>query len=355
MINMNKLNTFLSKHFNKLYFLLNSIIGLFVLSVFVRDPGIDGYYRAYFTDIVNGTAHRPFMYRALVPGMIEILSKIIPNIIEKFINQTIINLSPINYIFSRYGWNKTVASKYFFALIIIFSFLLAFGYVLKKLYETVFKTKKYSYLIVPISLLALPPFFSYYSYLYDFPTLFFTTTLLLLLYQRNWSLYIVVFFLACLNKETTILITILSALYLYKKIDLKRYLLFLALQSTIFAIVKIFLYCAFRDNPGMFFEFQLTGHNLGQILQPYSFSTLFIWLAFLFLIFRKWKEKPNILKLSLASSIPLIVSSFVVGVIDELRVYYELFPATFLLIYKNITEVIKNSNKDSKLKHKQVD
>src|SRR4030067_2989914 len=60
-----------------------------------------------------------------------------------------------------------------------------------------------------LAVIFLPAFFKYYTYLYDFPILFLFTLSLLLLIREKPIPFLLVFILATLNKETSILLAIL--------------------------------------------------------------------------------------------------------------------------------------------------
>jgi hypothetical protein len=56
-------------------------------------------------------------------------------------------------------------------------------------------------------------------------------------------------------------------------------------------------------------------------------------------IFSKWKAKPEFLKDALWIAVPLLILTFFLGYLDELRDYYEVFPVVFLLIAYNIASI----------------
>jgi hypothetical protein len=68
-----------------------SVTAVTVALVFVRfivAPGIDGYPPAMFTDMVYGTAYRPYVTRALMPVLIRAATALIPPAIQAQIEAT---------------------------------------------------------------------------------------------------------------------------------------------------------------------------------------------------------------------------------------------------------------------------
>ncbi|MCK4235615.1 MAG: hypothetical protein KAX38_00755, partial [Candidatus Krumholzibacteria bacterium] len=107
------------------------------------------------------------------------------------------------------------------------------------------------------------------------------------------------------------------------------------------------LFNIYRNNPGSFLEYHLFDHNIG-LLKSYPVSTLFVWTAISILVIYKWKEKPLFLKRALIIIIPIFIMCLFFGIIDELRVYYEVYPIVVLLIAYSICKIL-NIDIDNKM------
>ena len=64
----------------------------------------------------------------------------------------------------------------------------------------------------------LPVTFCGKVYLYDFPQLLLFTLGLGFLYQRKWAWFYAVYVLACLNKETSVLLGVVFAVWMGRRI-----------------------------------------------------------------------------------------------------------------------------------------
>ena len=162
-----------------------------------------------------------------------------------------------------------------------------------------------------------------------------------LLVRRRWRLFLVVFVLACLNKETTILLTLVFAIHFRRPASLPRaaYRGLLLAQLAIFAVLKTGLYVLYRDNPGAFVEAHFPQHNL-DVLKAYPLATVFGWCGVALLVAYRWPEKPAFLRDALWIALPLVVLTFFLGYLDELRDYYEAYPIVLLLILHSVGRIV---------------
>jgi len=326
-----------------------AIISLYVLVAFVKLPNINGYERAMFSEMVYGTAWKPFVYRTFLPTAVRLISEVIPDDIHDSLSEKVESSKSIMLVLEKFKWEGEYITEYIIAMILMYFSLLGFVYVFRKLFDEIYASPLwFKNLISIIMLLALPTMFQYYSYLYDFPTLLLFTLGLLLLNQRKWNYFLILFFIACFNKETIILLTMIFAIHFYKddKVKRKFYYQLIAVQLIIFGVVKILLYTLFINNPGGFVEFHLIDRNY-LLFNGYSLVTFITLLIILLSIFSKWDEKPKFLKDSLWIAVPLLILTLFLGFFDELRDYYEVFPVVVLLISFNIAKIfgVELSNK----------
>ncbi|MEZ7892304.1 MAG: hypothetical protein QMC67_11205 [Candidatus Wallbacteria bacterium] len=326
--------------FNKVYGISICIVflltALFVLGIFARDPGFDWYGKALLTEMIHGYADKPFVSRALVPGIIKTIITLSPAELSVRLAAYTENNSALKNIFKSLKWKTENTFEYIVTLVVLYIFLLAFLAAFRKLLFSLFKINNYyADLLSFISLVMLPAFFCYYSYIYDFATLFLFTAAVFFMVSENWRYYLYAFIAACINKETSILlIAVFYFTFSRKKLvmaDVKFRRLFLY-QIIIYLTCRIVLFLMFINNDGPAIEFHFFDHTIAQIMKPYSISVIFTWLAIMALIFKNWDLKHSILKNWFLMFIPIFVMSFIFGYVDEIRVYYEIYPAALILL-----------------------
>ena len=100
-----------------------------VTFVFIVHPGVDGYRRAMFGEMVDGTAHRPHVYRTLVPTGIRLLSSVTPDSLK----ERLIGLVKDTRLFSKLGWDVERIPEYVIATLVFFACFLGFAFALHNL------------------------------------------------------------------------------------------------------------------------------------------------------------------------------------------------------------------------------
>lgn len=287
------------------FWILSLVISLMFLVIYVKDfPWSDP--RFGLEIMIKGTAHKPFVYRVLMPSLIRIASIFHP---------------PTPKIYAS-------VLMYLFLVGFVFSFrFLADAFLHYKQNSMMISLASFSALV----LLRLPyP----YAHLYDFATLCLFTLGLALMVRHKWLAFLLIYLLGCLNKETTLLLTVAFTAYFYRRIPNRAFLTLLLAQIVIFVVIRIWITWQYRGNPGSTLEFNLSRHLAAMTLLPvftvvYSFmGSLGLWA-----ILRKWGPKPIFLKQTLLSTLPiLVVLYFLFGSPFEFRVFYEVLPVAFLLV-----------------------
>ena len=329
----------ISKNF--IFWVIGSILCLYVLIVFVKNPGINGYERAMFSDMIYGTAWKPFVYRTLLPSAVRLISDVAPVEIHESLTENIEASDFGMLVLQKLKWESEYLFEYLIAVIFMWIFLIGFVYAFRKLLIELYSLPDWFTNLISLSaLLALPPMFQYYSYVYDFPTLFLFTLGLFFLIKQRWNTFLLLFFISCFNKETTILLTLIFSIHFYNgdKLSKKFYYQFITIQILIFLTIKTLLYFLFQNNPGGFVEFHLLDRNY-LIFNGFSLTTFIVWLIIIIATFSKWKVKPKFLKDALWIALPLVILTLFLGFLDELRDYYEVFPIVLLLITYNIAHI----------------
>jgi len=329
-----------TKFYKLVYYCITALISGSVLIMFVIYPGINDNKPSMFHDMIYGTASKPFVYRTLLPTTVRVLSAAVPQKIKDTFADKINKTETLVKLFKKLKWEKEDAVEYLFAMLLMFLSLWGFALAVRKYFTLFYHAPPwFAGSVSVLALLGLPPMFQYTSFLYDFPLLFLYTLGLIFLFKQDWKKFMLIFLIGCFNKETTILLTLIFFIYYRKKLDREIFNKLIVAQLALFIVVKILLFVIFRSNPGTFVEFHLIDHNL-RLLTGYDLTLAVSLLGIILLVFYKWKEKPDYLKISLWAFILLIVLTLFLGYIDELRDYYEIYPSVILLISVSIANII---------------
>lgn len=316
-------------------------VALIVLCMFLADPGLNHYAPSNFRDMVDGRAARPFVYRALVPTVVRLVSGVVPDSVHAAVTSAALH-TRLKHLLS--AWDHLPAEyflEFLIALALMYGSLIGFVIALRQLAEAVFELPpSFARKIPLIALVLLPPLFRYTSFLYDFPALFLFTLGLALMVRQRWRAYFVLLVVASLNKETTVLLPFVFGLYFLRRQALLngRFWPLLGAQIGLWLVIKLAIDFVFRGNPGGVAEYHFTDHNLG-LLRSYSVGTAAAWLVLAVLIGVRWSDTPRFLRTALWVLPVLLGMTLFLGYLDELRDYYEAFPVVVLLIAHGIARL----------------
>jgi hypothetical protein len=316
-----------------------------VTLVFLFYPGINGYKRAMFGDMLEGVAYRPHVYRVLVPYTARILSSQMPEEVKTSLRVSIKDTR----LAAKLGWDSDNIPAYVVVTLITFCCFLGFAFALRKLslrfYPNMISVADFA---PALGLLVLPSLFRYYNQLYDPATLLLWACALLFLAQRAIIPYYVFFVLAVINKETAILLVPLFALAFRETTRIRKIALHVGLQLIVFGVIRIAVLHAYAANPGGLLEFHLNG-NLLIFEKPGAIVYLLAMYGLGgYLVSKNWHSKPSLLRLGILFVFaPLVLLSLFFGNLDEPRQYYEAFPFVFLLSLKTINDAWNVSGNSS--------
>jgi len=311
------------------------------------DCGVNDYDPARFVDMVYGKAHRPFVYRTLLPTTVRLITAAIPAKTRAQVNQFAAGNRLVVKAFSRLHWELEHFIEYATGTALMYLSLLGFVFALRCLLVACFRAPRVFADVVPLVALLGVRYLAirYIHYVYDLPTLFLFTLGLALMVHGRWRLFLIVYAAGCLNKETTILLTLVFVIHFLDKERMDRRLFsgLLLSQLAIFFSTELVLLLAFRDNPGSPIEFHLLDRNFGMFLRFLANSSLsaeFTWFAVAVLTFYKWSSKPAFLRHGIWMLVPLLMLIPFLGQLDELRVYYEVYPVVVLLLSHTISDIM---------------
>jgi hypothetical protein len=313
-----------------------------VFAIFLRDPGINGFQRAMYGDMIHGTADRPFVYRALLPAATRALVALVPDGAKAALVETARTPSRLRAVFAAMKWESELAPEYLCGVTLMYACFWGFFFAMRFLARATCGPDRLLEDTASLAaILGLPPFFTYYSYIYDPPALLLFTLGLALMARASWAAYLAVFTLGAINKETIVLLGMVFAIHFRTRMPPRAWIGLLAAQAAIAIAVRTALQAAYAQNPGMNVEWHLF-HNL-QLLKAYPIGSFAGWLAIAALVAHGWHAKPAFLRDALWVLPALLVLTFLFGLHDELRDYYEAFPVVAVLAAHSLARMIRPS------------
>lgn len=284
---------------------------------------------ASLSQLLDGTARRPFIYRILLPQGARLLAKITPFSISPQ------HLQP--HIFREtffYLDGSSHPKEAFFVLIFVFFAMLGFVYIEKKFLSDLGFSKE-TQNILPILLLILSlPLTVHFGYIYDMPQLFLFAALLWLLFRRQWMWYLLLLFITTLNKETSVFLIVFYMIYFYTRLERKFFFKLLFGQLFLYIVVRISLLWIYRENLGDIIYPTLLIHIEQYKSQPILFMlTIVLFLSVFFLIREKWAKKNIFLKSAIIIPLLILPLYFIGGMPMEFRVFLEASPILGMLIF----------------------
>jgi hypothetical protein len=326
----------------------------FAFLAFIQNPGNpDSFEKARLPDLVAGTAHRPFVYRALLPMTVRAILAVMPERAEARLDVWAREYGPLRELLEATpAPDERYPAMYLVAYTLEWASLIGFALVLRAAIVGLYAAGPWAAILVPPgALLCLPVFYRYVSYDYDFPQLFLFTLGLLLLARRNWKWFYPVLVLGAFSKETTVLLVLIHVLGHAGRMPRRTLAVHTLVPLAIIVGARCLLqFVIFPDNPGvpaekwwlrnwdmisnprrwgfLFFHFAWVGRTA--LVVPTNYNVLFLLLVPL--VCWSWSEKPVLLRRGLWIIPVLGVLTFVMGYIDEMRDYYEAYPVVYLLI-----------------------
>ena len=304
-----------------------------VLALFVWSPGFSSYQSSRYERQIESRLTRPFVHRTLVPLGVRTIRAALPSNSRAWMRDLVDTHDLLRRLFRRLRWKKDYALEHAIGLVLMFAALMGFGAAMRSFARSVFPGMGRLAEILSVgAVLTLPLLFSYSTFVYDLPVACLFTWGLALMHRRRWAAFLVVYLLACLNKETTILLTLVFVIHFANRarMDRGRFVRLLVAQGVIFAMVLSGLHLAFANRPGNFLKLRLFTHNV-EVLTTWSPRVL-AWIGLTFLIAWRWSDKPLFLRHALWVLVPLVILALLFGYVDERRDYYEALAVILLMV-----------------------
>lgn len=346
-----------------LYFLffVYFIVSAIVLQLFMMEFGFGDAKHSWlnFNRYLEHQAKRPYVYRVLTPWTINALTRLVPDSLRNRIecaefagDESALALK-IREVKEVYNWKEGRTIErivgHLFLFCNLFVILLLLRYITARVYGFSIFISDFAP-VVALPLLALS--FLNSGFMYDFPEIALALACFALALRANWLAYYPCFALACLNKETGVLIVIYFLSFHAGRMTRKRLAAHTAFHLVLGGALVLSIRAAFADFPGTPVEFHLW-ENLrfftspGTFLQftdnyallipvPRSYNVLNLAL-FAPLVFIGWKDKPPRIRGQFVALIAVLTPMYIMwGDTDEIRVFYLTLPALYLLCLHTI-------------------
>ena len=304
MLQANKNNSSLNNIYSFRFHFLTFLLVYFLIWAF-SDGYLSPGYIAHLQENFNNWVPKPFVYRQFVPLICRGLMAIF-NLNAGIAYMSVVTVTTLGsayslqYFFSSF-WKKNLFSDLAIILGLGVMFLLIHNRQMK---------------------------------IYDTSTLFFFTLSLALIKREKTMVYLFLFPIICLNKETSILLTVIYFFSFKNKQNPKLFYGSISLQILIYFFIRLLLLHAFQNNEGVVAQFWPVRNLLIYLERPTQSIIFFTIIGIILLvIFKDWKDKPIFLRNSfILLGAPLSALYFFMGVSFEFRVFIEIFPLIFLLI-----------------------
>jgi len=304
-----------------------------LVQVFCGKFGMDSFSDTRFFDAIYATAVRPYVYRALVPAIVRTIADATPAPVAA----ELVRAFRMPNIFPEAG--ITITYQYVVFCLVIWAAFVGLAYSLRTLTRHFYPdlSETVADFGVPLASMALMPiFFRNFNFVYDPATVFLFAAALASLVRQRYLLFFLLVTLAALNKETAVLLVPVFLVWArHKAWRIAPTLAFATMLTVISLGVYGYITHQFHDSPGGQMAFGMSAYNLQLAVQrPYAFLWLVgVVMAFGYFVARDWKTKPLFLRqMFLALLVPHTAMLLLVGCIDELRVFYEVFAPLVLLM-----------------------
>ena len=218
-------------------------------------------------------------------------------------------------------------------ILVVFLTTLGFAYSLRYLYKAFWFNLLRGELITLVGLELVFLMIVLEAKFYDMSTAFLFTLGLGLLARNKFFAFYFLYPLACLNRETTFLMTLIFVVYFFRRINLRSLIKGIVYQVFIYIVIRLCLMAVFADVPGSPFLFRATEHMREFINLPWETLeflggvTLIVWLCL-----RNWEKKPLFLRTAFIILAPLLMMMFILfGWGFEIRVFVEIYAVVVLL------------------------
>lgn len=269
--------------------------------------------RVTLEQMMMGTAHRPFVYRVLVPILVRWAVQIYP------------------------------APPVLYASVLIQAAFVGFAVAFRSLAARFWQSERALDFAGLASILLLFPLMQNYRHVYDFTELFLFTLALSLMAGRVWRWYLPIYALACLNKETAVLLAVVFALNGLPVVRSRRFWGLLGLQALIFALIRGVVTWRFAGNPGIAMEYHWPDQVAALSDAPVLVVVYMLYAAMIVaLALHDSGRKPRFLQWAAVGVTPILLVTFWAWAYPfEIRSFYSAYPIYLLLNLPTLGRILR--------------
>jgi hypothetical protein len=298
---------------------------------------------------IDGTAPRPFAYRALLPAIMRGINAVTPASAQPALDRLGERIAGLGM--TRWRIQTGPQNKYprdiFWLGLLQFASIVGYGLVAASLYlELCGEAGGNRWAVATAMLLFVAPIvFKGLGHIYDMTVLFFMACLLRAMASERFVLYLLVFAVSCVNKETTILMSIAFATVFFQRMETHRYVAMLAAQVVIFLAIYLTLRTMFIQNSGTSMEVhwhEEFGYYRSHLRNIYIIGIFCVAIIlFLFLLTFRWSSKPPFLRRASLMIVPEMALFFYGGGLGEVRALYDILPLLSMLMLSSVASIFR--------------
>jgi hypothetical protein len=303
--------------------------------------------RTTLDSYIDGTAPRPFAYRALLPAIMRGINGLTPAVAQPALDRLGERIAGFGM--TRWKVQTGPQNKYprdiLWLGVLQFASLVGYGVVTASLYLELCGEADWNRWTVAsaVLLFVAPIVLRGLGHIYDMTVLFFMACLLRAMACERNLVYLLVFAVSCVNKETTILISIAFAAVFFRRMEMPRYVVMLAVQLVVFVAIYVTLRVMYSHNPGSGVEVHWReefGYYRSHLRNVYSIGIFLIAIIlFLFLVTFRWSSKPRFLRRAALMTVPQMALFFYGAAPGEVRSLYEILPLISLLMLTTVASI----------------
>jgi hypothetical protein len=299
----------------------------------MKQPQIVNEDRVRLERYVAGTAEKPFICRQLVPLTLQLLDRVTPDAVAHGVRKLGDAMSP--YLLPRDFPAGVDPLNYYFLAGIMWLSLLGYSLLGRRVYHHLFPASPdRGWTGAGLLLFNFLLCVHRVGHIYDFTVLMLMMSLIAAIAYERHGLYLLLFTLSCVNKETTILATVAYTAYFFGRVRWRFLALHVAAQVMIFLSIYGLLRYVFANNQGEAIVCSIPLHMEWLLSRRPPFYLGVVALTFLLLY--RWSEKPLLLRRGVwmvaANGLLFALGGFPA----EWRGFYETAPLLALIALRNI-------------------
>ena len=318
-----------------LYWAAVLAVSSFVFIHFCTTSGVGGHGPAKVERVLTGTADRPYVFRVLLPLVANTLAPLLNREIALYMGIESERVLGERFFQARLNgalYPRQVILILFMMYLSLVGFAITMWFLIGSLGYAIWV----QYASPPVLLLG-SMIFMQFGYIYDLTALCLFSLALLLLFRQQWAAYIVVFVCSTLNKETSIFLYLIFALYYSRKLPRRSFIVLSAAQLVGYGLIQGIIRYVYRNNPGQAVQWHF-GDQVSMLKQLAANSPLLllygsaVLVIMAMLVAYAWRSKPVFLRTAI-SILPFFVVLFILwGYPLEIRAMFEVYPIVAILM-----------------------